>query len=429
MKKTTALILALAAVISLSACNSSPKTETSSNPETSTSAPDESSAPATDNSPETIDGSPESSSPVTESSPSTTEGSVAAAETSEPAEPEPAAPVADTAYWDLMCEEYKQYYPTTASKTAFVEGKFIGRIPNPNSNFYTIFFYDTSTRQLKYLDGLYSDNFRIANGKLYVVYSEGFRSLESHIKCFDPNGNELFTSETINSGLSIAQIFEDGSIRSGFQIFSPDLSEVKDITPEISYDIGHGKTETYTEFSHKGYYGNTMYFICSSDTTEEKCFAYDITTYEIKEIDPSSNLYYYLLNERGYINSKFGKYCFSERGILDIETDEIINSTNFTDTGIFFGEHWMMKAIINDDFKLEVYKFVLPENWEDFAEYIDEYITEYGTLIYTSECDVYPYTNQGMTFYTEDYARLQDSVGCFLIDLNDGSEVEFVLPE
>ncbi|MGN0655602.1 MAG: hypothetical protein ACI4KR_02305, partial [Ruminiclostridium sp.] len=82
------------------------------------------------------------------------------------------------------------------------------------------------------------------------------------------------------------------------------------------------------------------------------------------------------------------------------------------------------KAIRNSDKCSEIYKFVLPENFKDFAESEEEYAKNYGELIYTSEQQLesgFPY------FINGEYITIKDKAGVFLVNLVTGEEVEITV--
>ena len=405
MKKSTAFILALAAVLSLSACSSSPQTSSEENSKQET----VSTAPAT----------------ISEAEKSTT-----SLEVTEPveSEPEPAGPVADTAYWDLLCEEYDRCYDTTPKSAILKDGKLMGKVSikiNNERNWFNVFSYDTLTKQIEYPDAQIWSSCVFIDGKIYSPYLEGDISHGTwYYKCYDLNVNELAKSEPIGSNdVTIKYVSEDGSLIDDYYcIFSPDLSELKGIKPEISYDIGHGKTETFTKYKNKGVYKNNLYLECSSYTGDTEYHIYDLSTGKTEKIDESTNLYTYLKHKR--VTGQYGKYCISEKGIFDIETDKIISELNLTKNEYKLVGHSMFNTFENKDGNTEVYKYVLPENWNEFSATIDDYIKEYGTLVYTSENEL-----ESIDFLTEDYIIIQDNAGCFLVNLTDGSEVEFVIPE
>lgn len=430
MKKTTALILALAAVISLSACNSAPKTETGSKPETSTSAPAESTAPKSESTPAS-----ESSAPAAESTP-------AATEATEPAEPEPAAPVADTAYWDLLCEEYDKYYAPIYSFPFIKDGKLtMIAWDNKVKNRY-LFSYDTSTKQLEFQNPeLQKLGFYLINEKYYAFDSD-YKKHGLRFKCYDLNFNELAAqTEPINLGygnkpenLSVSYINDELGILLYYPVYnglrylvSPDLKEVKPLELNIEYDIGHGKTDVFGNYTIKGVYKNKLYLSCSGENSAHEYHIYDLSTGKSEKIDESSNLYSFL-NKKCSIG-KYGKYCLTEDGILDIETGEIISNINLYDIIVGNNDdfelvgHSMFKTFENEDGKTEIYKFVMPANRSEFAKSDKDYIKEYGTLIYTSETKL-----DWIVIETEDYALIKDAAGSFLVNLNDGSEVEIVFP-
>lgn len=413
MKKFTALFIALAAALSITACSAD---EQSSSREHS--KRDESSSRVTAEESDADSPKPAES----------TESDDAPAQPAEPSESEaePAGPVADTAYWDLLCAEYDRCYDNTPQTAILKDGKLMGTVTiTRDSKVYWggAFSYDTSTKQVEYPNEQLWTSLVFINGKIYSPYLEGdFFNGTRYYKCYDLNVNELAKSEPLSDNKTIDYVSEDGKIFTGLDYFSPDLSEHKTINLEISYDFGHGKTETFTNYANKGVYDNKLYLVCSATSGEIEYHTYDLNTGKTEKIDESTNLYSYI--ERGTITGKYGKYCFSEKGILDIETDEIISDMNPTKNNCKLVGHSMFKTFKNKDGNTEVYKFVLPKNWNEFSTSADNYIKEYGTLVYTSENEL-----DSIDFLTEDYAIIQDKAGCFLIDLTDGSETEFVIPE
>lgn len=407
MKRILSLLVAFAAVISMSACGASKETAPETAKQETTTAPATEKAETTEK----------------------TTAETTAETTTEVTTTEPAAPVADTAYWDMLCKEYngKNEDYVMADGVLYARGVKTNALPTDYLK------YDSSEKTISVANNL---PIRFSDDKLYFIDTDS-GGVHSVLKCCDYNGND------INKPYSLWDLYDEQAtyyandfiicdngevllfIGARIYLLSSDFSAVKKISIEI--DMGHGKTEVldnFYKFENPYLYNNKLYLCKRSDNYY---YVYDIITGESEALDENT---YSFLSKSG---SMCGKYLIFNDGIYDIETGEKVSGMSIQPilkynggdyTYYDFKGGYQYKAIRNSDKCSEIYKFILPENYKEFAKSEEEYAKNYGELIYTSEQQLesgFPY------FINGEYITIKDKAGVFLVNLATGEEVEITV--
>lgn len=323
----------------------------------------------------------------------------------------------DYSYWEEICNDYDAYYDRMPQDT-FVAGKEIQCYARDELHVidlenYTMTSLNDMLEDVK-ICGRTSeaDERYLLDNKIYICneYKDGFLLL-----CQDLDGNVIgeYQLEEGNDYpyLDFYRLKEDGGIifstynkasdKHRFFSTSPDLSEQWQIY--VTCDNGE-KIEDFD--SHIILlYDNKLYLYFDGDF-----YTVDVNTNETQTL--ASDKYQFFVGKKN--RKHFGKYYMAENTVYNIETGEIL--CDYKGIISMKGHYWYTTTQ-NDDHYNELRKYILPANWQEFAENQSDFEHKYGEIIYTAK--VIP---SGIRGIDENYALLESNHNFTLIDLQTGED-------